>query len=413
MVSQQNTDAVLRQELSDVGGAVEMDCELVALAQDRHTVTASVVRTGTNETISARYLVGCDGGASSVRKCVDLPFTGETWEEAACYLIGNLSATGFDREHWHVWTDPDWGYLTLQPIIHGDTWLFVATIQREELAGYLEPTAQSMQSLFERRLPTATVSFRDLTWHSVYRRNLRIVDRYRSGRVFLAGDSAHVGVEHGMNIGIQDACNLSWKLAQVLRGAPGELLDTYEEERQIARRILDSTLARDQGNSGNAAAAKSLTNAVLNKDPANDPTQLTVAYRDSSLSHDFEPVTGLRAGDRALDAPGLMAVTGQPRRLFEILDRSKFTLLQFSNGPAIESPFGPALTVYKLVKSSTQNGDAQTLLDAHGHAHRAYGISAQALVLIRPDGYIGSTGTIASLSAMLRHLRTMTFSPAL
>jgi hypothetical protein len=403
-VSQQNTDAVLRRRLAELGGTVETNCALFALAQDSNTVMASVIRSGRKETISARYLIGCDGGGSSARKCVEVPFTGETWEDAVCYLLGNLSVTGLDREHWHVWTDPEWGYLTLQPIIHGHTWLFVATIQGKELADYTKPDAQSMQSLFKQRLPSPNVSFDDLTWHSMYRRNLRIVDRYRSGRVFLAGDSAHVGVEHGMNIGIQDACNLSWKLAQVLRGAPEELLDTYQEERQpMARQILAATLARHRDGSA-GAAAQSITNAVLNKDPANDPTQLSVAYRDSSLSRDLDPVTILRAGDRAPDAPGLMLTGGQCVRLFEILDGTKFTLLHFTDGPVIQLPaMEESLAVYRIVKARTLSGSAQTLFDAHGHAHRAYGVRAEALVLTRPDGYIGATAAASNVAAMLRH----------
>src|SRR4051794_3437627 len=73
------------------------------------------------------------------------------------------------------------------------------------------PDAESMQRLFESRTRYPGLRFENVRWHSCYRRNLRIVDRQRAGRVFLAGDSAHVGVEHGMNIGIQEACNLSWK----------------------------------------------------------------------------------------------------------------------------------------------------------------------------------------------------------
>jgi flavin-dependent dehydrogenase len=407
MVSQQNTDAVLRRRLSELGGSVEMNCMLSGITQDAGMVTASVIRSGRNEIIPVRYLIGCDGGASNARKFAELQFAGETWEDAACYLIGNLSVTGLDRKHWHIWTDPEWGYLTLQPIIHGDTWLFVATIQAQELAGWTEPAAQAMHSLFEQRLPFSKVSFQDLTWHSVYRRNLRIVDRYRAGRVFLAGDSAHVGVEHGMNIGIQEARNLSWKLAQVLRGAPEGLLDTYEEERQrIARRILAATLTRDRDKSGSAAAVQSITSAVSSKESANDPTQLSVAYRESSLSCDLDGATVIRAGERAPDAPSLTPITGQRLRLFEILDGRRFTLLHFTDGPTLESlGLEESLTVYRIMKSGVPTaGDGQTLSDAEGHAHRAYGINAEALVLIRPDGYIGATGSPDRVSAMLQHL---------
>jgi 2-polyprenyl-6-methoxyphenol hydroxylase-like FAD-dependent oxidoreductase len=91
--------------------------------------------------------------------------------------------------------------------------------ERRSRAGWAVPTARSIERLFRERIPSVKVSFENLTWHSLYRRRLRIAERYRAGRVFLAGDSAHTGVEHGMNSGIQDGWNLTWKLAEALRGA--------------------------------------------------------------------------------------------------------------------------------------------------------------------------------------------------
>lgn len=263
MVSQENTDAVLRRRLGELGGAVELDCAFVGSTQHADRVTAHVLRSGKSERLTARYVIGCDGGGSTVRKCAGIPFTGETWEDATGYLIGNLSVEGIDHEHWYVWTDAEWGYLTLQPITHGDTWLFVATLSAQELAANAEPTAESIHRIVEQRLPSLALSFSNLTWRSTYRRNLRIVDRYRSGRIFLAGDSAHVGVEQGMNVGIEDGVSLSAKLADVLSGAPAALLDTYEEERApVARQILANTLARDRDNAGNAAAAQLIAKSV-------------------------------------------------------------------------------------------------------------------------------------------------------
>jgi len=97
--------------------------------------------------------------------------------------------------------------------------------------------------------------------------------------------------------------------------------------------------------------------------------------------------------------------------LFDILDSTKFTLLQFTNGPAIQPPLGPALAAHNIVRSNAQTGDVQTL-STHMGTLMALITSVQPLVLIRPDGYLGATGTIASLSAMARHLR-VTFLPAL
>jgi hypothetical protein len=326
------------------------------------------------------------------------------------YLIGNLPVKGLDHRYWHVWTDPDWGFVTLQPIVHGDIWLFVATIQGQEFEGVV-PTEEFIQQLFERRTHNSGLVFGSLRWYSVYRRNLRAVDKCRVGRVFLAGDSAHVGVEHGMNIGIQEACNLSWKLAHVLRGAPEQLLDTYEEERlPISRGILDGTLNRERNNASGAAAAQSIRDAIAGKKSANDPTQLSVSYRGSRLSRDFAQATAIRSGDRAPDSPALEASNGQVFRLFEVLDSRKFTLLHFSNGqtPEFRGP-DESLAVYRIIRPGLGSRAApKTLIDTKSYAYRVYGVDREALVLVRPDGHVAATGTPAQASEILRHVKLAT-----
>jgi 2-polyprenyl-6-methoxyphenol hydroxylase-like FAD-dependent oxidoreductase len=381
MVSQEKTDDVLRQRLHELGGTVELDCALTGFAQDDGGVKANVLRGGVDETIAARYLVGCDGGGSVVRKTAGIAFAGETWEDAAMYLIANVSVKGADPAYWHVWTDAEWGYVTLQPITSTGNWLFVATAPARDTP----PTAESLQRLFETRTHCQGVSFADLRWHSLYRRNLRIVDRYRADRVFLAGDAAHVGVEHGMNIGIQEASNLGWKLAEALRGGREGLLDTYQEERlPIARGILQATLNRDRGNSGGSAAAQSIQGAISGNQSANDPTQLSTNYRGCTLSRDFDEVTSVRAGDRAPYAPGLS----------EILEGGRFALLHFGDGP-LESE---SVAVHHRIPQT----DAA--------AWEVYGVSHEALVLVRPDGYVAATGRSAQASMLLQHLRLATAS---
>jgi 2-polyprenyl-6-methoxyphenol hydroxylase-like FAD-dependent oxidoreductase len=372
MVSQEKTDAVLRQRLRELGGSVELDCALTGFAQKEGVVTAQVLRSGAEEKIAARYLVGCDGGGSVVRKAAGVAFTGETWEDAAMYLIANVSVRGVDPAYWHVWTDAEWGYVTLQPITSTGNWLFVATVSGLEAP----PAAHSLQRIFETRTHCEGVRFADLRWHSVYRRNLRIVDQYRAGRVFLAGDAAHVGVEHGMNIGIQEACNLGWKLAAVLRGAGDSLLDTYQEERlPIARGILEATLNRDRGRAGGDAAAQSIRGAISGGQPANDSTQLSHSYRGSSLSRDFDLVTKVRAGDRAPYAPGLG----------DILRSGEFGLLQFGES---ELDAG-SIALQRITDRS---------------AFRIYGVDGGALVAIRPDGYVLATGRPEQASMLLEHV---------
>ena len=243
----------------------------------------------------------------------------------------------------------------------------------------------------------AGVGFHDLVWQSLYRRNLRLAERYRAGRVLLAGDAAHVGVEHGMNIGIQDAYNLGWKLAHVLSGSSEALLDTYEAERRpVVQRVMDAMSARLAAESGGgAAAARSIADAVTNTDPAADPTQLTLSYRGGPLCRDRGPASAVRAGDRAPDARCVDARSGAPRRLFDLFRGTHFTLLAFTDErlPHRLDAAREDLHVYPVRRpGGIAAPSAPGLIDADGEARHAYGVAAEAMVLVRPDGYVAFTG---------------------
>jgi 2-polyprenyl-6-methoxyphenol hydroxylase-like FAD-dependent oxidoreductase len=411
MVNQENTDSVLRQALESSGIKVEMSSAFTGLTRNSHCVSATISTPEGLQTVEARYLIGADGGGSKVRESAGLQLTGDQWEDSTLYLVGNVSAQGIDREHWHIWTDPGWGYVTLQPVFHGDTWLFVATLPKEEAADWAAPTLHSIERLLRVRLPSLQISLEHLTWHSLYRRRLRLADHYRAGGVFLAGDSAHIGVEHGMNIGIQDGLNLTWKLAEVLRGAPADLLGTYEEERRpIAAQILGTTLKRDSIPSGENVAAKSITGAIAREGSANDPTQLSVAYRGSSLSLNLKAAMTVAAGDRAPDAPVLVGSRNQCARLFQFLDSTRFTLLHFAGGRSLEIARRPEnLDVWQIMPGTARaNGNTRALIDIQGHAYGVYGVAEDTLVLIRPDGYIAATAGVNQISAVLSHLALMT-----
>ena len=229
---------------------------------------------------------------------------------------------------------------------------------------------------------------RGLAWRSTYRVQVRMVDQLQAGRVFLAGDAAHVhpiagGL--GMNTGIQDAYNLGWKLGLVLAGhaAPG-LLGTYEEERlPIASWLLDITSERlaavldaikEKGGGVDAGAAPELS-------------QLTLGYPWSRLS------AGPGAGERAPDAP-LRDAGGHRIRLFDLFRGPHFTLLGLGErcAPAIGGiEAGPAAGIVRPYLVGPGG-----LADDGGHVARAYGTDA--LVLVRPDGYVGMVADPATAS---------------
>ncbi|MFF1919165.1 FAD-dependent monooxygenase [Streptomyces sp. NPDC058221] len=387
LIAQWRLEEILRARLAEYGVRVEVGAELVGLAQDDDSVTATLA--GGAE-IGARYVVGCDGAHSAVRKLLGVPFEGKTTEEQMM-VCGDVEVSGPDRGIWHQWFDED-GAVMLCPIPGtASGWWFQAGPERDGSGRPVPPSLESFQRLFatHTRLPGDLLT--QATLLSTYRVNERMVDRYRVGRVLLAGDAAHVhsiagGL--GMNTGIQDAFNLGWKLARAASGrALPELLDTYEEERlPIAAHTLDLTAERLR------ATLEAIRKPGGGLDSAITPGTygLGDGYRWSSLA------TGggtdrLRAGDRAPDAPCRDTATGAPRRLFETFAGPHFTLLGFGAGSVRALRDAAAAHGDELRAYAVDAGTTQGLSDESGRARSAYGIGPDedVLVLVRPDNHVG------------------------
>jgi 2-polyprenyl-6-methoxyphenol hydroxylase-like FAD-dependent oxidoreductase len=385
MLPQTRTVRILADRLRELGGGVEYGTALVGFDQDEAAVHAEL---GTGETITARYLVGADGGRSTVRSALGVGFLGET-REGERSIVADLPVAGLDREHWHFWGDgPDTG-IGLCPL--GGTDLF--QLQAPLLDGS-DPTPDTagVHALFAARAGVE-LDLGEVVWASVWRANIRMVDRYRVGRVLLAGDAAHVHSPaggQGLNTSIQDAYNLGWKLAGVLSGAPEPLLDSYQDERlPVAAGVLGVTTAlHDKGVAGDG-------DALRRDDP--ELAQLTLGYPDSPLSvTDLDlpaggqlPDAPVRAGGRAPDAPCHDA-DGTPVRLFQVFAGPHATVLAFGTGPVPAPRDG--LAVRRVVRPGAAAPDA--LVDTGGHAHAGYGAHPDRplLVLVRPDGYVGFLG---------------------
>ena len=218
-VSQQHTETVLREHLETHGVQVELNCQLVGFSQNKEGVTASVLRAGQSEEIQTRYLVGCDGGHSTVRKCAGIAFPGKTGEEEYG-IVGNVSLSGIEPM-FGIWVDPERpsGFLLMLDQIHDNSWFFTGILLEDEYRTFT-PTLEGVQRFFDEQVRMPGIRVHDLHWLSTYRpQNMRVAEHYRSGRVLLAGDAAHSGLLHGMETGIHDAYNLGWKLALVLEGA--------------------------------------------------------------------------------------------------------------------------------------------------------------------------------------------------
>ena len=272
---------------------------------------------------------------------------------------------------------------------------------------------ESLQRLFDERAGTPGVHLSNSRWLSVWRPNIRMVDRYRTGRIFLAGDAAHVHSAaggQGLNTGVQDAYNLGWKLAAVLHGAPDALLDTYQAERlPVAEGVLSTTSIRHREFQRDFSQA--VNTLIAGKETFADPSQLSITYRGSRLSRDLDDTTGIRAGDRASDAACVRAQSGEHVRLFDLFRGTHFTLLVFGDQPVPQLPAVYDGSVHTYTIALPENTVALTehlLVDRDGQAHRAYGITGSALILVRPDGYIGLTGGSPGQEPIIDYLREVT-----
>ncbi|MEJ3656938.1 FAD-dependent monooxygenase [Actinomycetes bacterium KLBMP 9759] len=372
LIAQWELEAILRERLAGYGVSVELGVELTGFLQHDRGVTAELAGGGR---IEAAYLIGCDGAHSTVRKLTGSTLTGTTNEEQVM-VCGDVRAEGLDRDVWHQWFDETGGVM-LCPIPNTtSSWWFQAGPERDAEGKPVPPSLEGFQRLFDRHARVPGIRFTEATLLSTYRVNVRMVAEYRFGRVFLAGDAAHVhpiagGL--GMNTGIQDAFNLGWKLGMVASGqAADTLLDTYGEERlPVAAQTLEITSGRLRAALESVRKPGGGLEVVVTKDTSG----LGVAYGWSSLSrHGGDGL--LQAGDRAPDAPCRDA-GGRSVRLFEVFAGPHFTVLAF----------GAAVTIDDERVRTCVIGDGG-LVDDGGHARRAYGISGDALVLVRPDDHI-------------------------
>lgn len=397
LTPQWRVEEALRGLLERGGSQVELAMELVALDQDADTVSATLARDGKQERVRCHYLVAADGGKSFVRKHLQVPFEGETWKEERMY-VGDVRLRGLDRDAWHAWPNHLDGGLALCPLPSTDEFQLQA---QAAPADEREPTLELFQHLVKERTGRIDVELTEAPWLSLYRPNVRMVSRYRNGRVFLAGDAAHVHSPaggQGMNTGIQDAYNLGWKLGCVLEGAPDALSDTYEEERlPVAANVLGlSTKLYRQITSG-VDEDKVRRDAVT--------LQLGITYKEMSLSK-TAGCTDLKiaAGDRAPDAPGLNAAGG-PVRLFDFFRGPHFTLLRLFEGDGdTEQKEWRGVKRVEVKASPETKSTRQSYVDAFGHFAAAYGEGKGEYILIRPDGYLGWVGSADNLSDLDQYL---------
>jgi 2-polyprenyl-6-methoxyphenol hydroxylase-like FAD-dependent oxidoreductase len=357
-------------------------CELTGFAQDEDGID---VRLADGDSLRAQYLVGCDGGRSLVRKQAGIEFPG--WDPTRTTLIAEVEVT---EEPPQGPRHDEVGIHGLHPM--GDGTVRVVVTEREIGPGS-EP---SLHDLSEALVAVYGTDFgiHSPTWISRFSDMTRQAAAYRAGRVLLAGDAAHVHAPaggQGLGLGVQDAVNLGWKLAQVVNGtSPESLLDTYRDERHaVAARALRYTMAQtalQRHDDRIRALADMLSELVSLDEPrkrlAGLISGLDVHY-DLGEGH---PLLGRRMPD--LD----LTTTGGPRRVFELLHEARPLLLNLGQPGDLE--IAPRADRVRLLDAGYEGRWELPVLGA---------VSAPSAVLIRPDGYVAwvGEGTDAGLAEAL------------
>jgi len=342
--------------------------------------------------LRAKYLVGCDGGRSLVRKQAGIDFPG--WDASISYLIAEVVMTG--EPPFGLRRDEK-GTYALGKLEDGR----VRLVLREEQVGRGDaPSLDELRSALV-ALYGSDFGLQSATWLSRFSDATRQAASYRSGRVLLAGDAAHVHSPmggQGLNLGVQDAVNLGWKLAQVVRGtSPESLLDTYHTERHpVAARALRKTMAQtalSRGDERTEAARETLAE-LLQLDEARQRyaglmTGLDIHYELG----DGHPLLGRRMPD--LD---IVTATG-PARVFELLHDARPLLLDFAGTGAVQA----AAWADRVRQIDARYAGAWSLpvLGA---------VTAPAAVVVRPDGYVAWVGD--GTDRGLRDALTRWFGPA-
>ncbi|MGY1619798.1 FAD-dependent monooxygenase, partial [Geodermatophilus sp. SYSU D00691] len=346
---QYDTERILGAKLASLGVVVERGVELLGFTQDDEGVTAQLRHpAGEVEAARAQYLVGCDGAHSAVRSGLGLSFEGGLSMFPQLFMLGDVDVD-WDLPAGHlvrfvrIENDDDFtGMLVCVPL-KGRSRYRIATLapQRwQEAVGtgvvpagfwqeYEPPTLADMQAAIDDLGPAGTTAS-NLRWSSIFRIKHGIVDHYRRGRVFVAGDAAHLHPPaggQGMNTGIQDAWNLGWKLALAVRGraAPG-LLDSYEAERRPAGKMIVDR-----------AVAIAFTDEMDMEDEKAQfllEMQMTMNYAGSPLvGQDGEFAGGPEPGHRAPDVLGLRRFgVAHDLRLFNLTRGTHTTLLLWGGG---------------------------------------------------------------------------------
>jgi 3-(3-hydroxy-phenyl)propionate hydroxylase len=368
---QPRTEQILADWVRELGVPIYRACEVTSFAQDEANVW---IELSDGRCLRANYLVGCDGGRSLVRKKAGIEFPG--WDASTSYLIAEIETS----------EEPAWGIRRgergINAIAKLDDGKRARIVLNEPQIRHGDPNLQDIRTALMAAYGT-DYRLRSATYISRFSDMTRQAASYRRGRVLLAGDAAHVHSPHGgqgLNLGVQDAVNLGWKLAQIVHGtSPENLLDTYHSERHpVGARVLRNTRALGtlERSEHRIQAVREMISELLQNDQARKPYVAMISGLD--IRYDLgegHPLLGRRMPD--ID---LITVDG-PRRVFTLLHRAKPLLLNLA-GPESFS-ITPWVNRVQAIEARYEGTWDLPVLGV---------VPAPKTILIRPDGYVAWVG---------------------
>ena len=371
---QSHFERILAGWVSELGVPIAREREVTGFAQDG---TGVDVELSDGQSLRADYLVGCDGGRSLIRKAAGIEFPG--WDPSTSSLVAEVEMSG--EPEWGIRYD-DNGTQALGRLQDGKR---VRLVVSERYAGQTaEPTLRELSRALVAVWGT-DFGVHSPTWISRFTDMTRQAACYRKGRVLLAGDAAHVHYPvggQGLNTGVQDAVNLGWKLAQVVKGtSPEDLLDTYHAERHpVAARVLRNTMAQTALTRGGERidALRETMSELLSMD---EPRKL-IAAMISGLDIHYDLGAGHPLLGRRMPDLDLVTASG-PLRVFALLHDARPVLLNLGEPGAFD--ITPWADRVRLTDAEYAGRWELPVLGA---------VTAPAAVLIRPDGHVAWAGDL-------------------
>lgn len=407
IIEQAQVEQVLTDELNRQGIEVERSCELKNFAQSEKEVNITLSRHKLLERLKCRYLIGCDGPKSKVRQNLGIDFVGFTYPKV--YTLAEV------RMNWNL--DPEMYRFIgadsdLVAIPLGEDRFRLTAWENSEQEGGEEadtahgslrdaPTHEHIQALLDKLAPIGS-KVAEARVLLRYKMELKLASSYGRGRCFIAGDACHVhpptGAQ-GLNTGIQDAYNLGWKLASVVRGdCPRELLESYESERRpIGHWVLNNT---HSAASSRFEMAGQRFFVLGQKFLMSRWNHLSVNYRESSIVAQLTPagqIGDLQAGDRLPDGVLQSQDKLEESRVFQLLWGTRHHLFVFTGGQyefkdavdKISSDYRKWVEIH-VIGGDSEWPTSSLWCDPEGKVAKAYAIQEPTLLFVRPDGYIGA-----------------------